>query len=91
MAERVAKGGHDIPEANIRERWANSIYNLMLLIPHCAALTVFNNSTELQNGRPSPLKLFALQHNAFTAKPIAAMPDWAKPLAAVAMRRVLCQ
>ena len=31
---RVQRGGHDIPEAKIRERYARSIWNLIQLLPN---------------------------------------------------------
>ena len=40
VAARVAAGGHDIPEAKIRERWENSRLNLVRLLPHLAELMV---------------------------------------------------
>src|SRR5690606_8660249 len=44
VAERVTNGGHDIPEAKIRQRWSNAILNVMSLIPRCSTVTVFDNS-----------------------------------------------
>lgn len=89
VAERVGKGGHDIPEEKIRQRWHGSIHNLIMLIPHCTDVTVFDNSTELVKGKPSPAKLFSLSGDEFRSPPIATMPDWAKPLAAAAIKRNL--
>lgn len=86
---RVAKGGHDIPEAKIRQRWVSSIHNMVELIPRCAAVKVFDNSTPADQGGPRPRCLFALDGNIFTSHPVEPMPDWAKPLASAAIKRVL--
>lgn len=87
VAARVANGGHDIPESKIRERWANSIKNLEKLIPICTSVVVFDNSAELVNGKPSPIKLFAMQDNQFISEPIKTMPDWALSCAKAAIQR----
>jgi predicted ABC-type ATPase len=43
---RVRKGGHDIPEADIRRRFDNSRLNLIHLMPRLDALRVYDNSFE---------------------------------------------
>ena len=86
VAARVANGGHDIPEEQIRKRWHGAITNLMALIPVCSAVSVFDNSAGLVNGKPSPVQLFSLVDGEFTVAPTPDMPDWAKPLALVAIK-----
>lgn len=86
---RVSRGGHPIPEPKIRERWVSAIHNLMGLIPRCAAVSVFDNSAEDVGLGPSPVCLFILEDNHFVSPPVDPMPDWAKPLAAVAITRTL--
>lgn len=88
VAERVAMGGHDIPEAKIRERWSNAILNMIDLIPRCQAVRVFDNSAPTNDGKPSPVCLFTLSNGQFDEMPIEAMPEWAKPLAATAIKHV---
>lgn len=85
VAGRVARGGHDIPEKKIRERWKGAIHNMCALIPGCKMVAVFDNSAELIDGKPAPQKLFSIQDSKFTFFPVANMPNWAKPLATVAM------
>lgn len=51
---RVAAGGHDIPEAKVRERWERSRLNLISLLPHLARVQVYDNSTEAAPGAPVP-------------------------------------
>ncbi len=91
VAARVSRGGHAIPEAKIRERWIDSIHNLMGLIPRCSAITVFDNSAEDTGAGPDPVCLFSLQGDEFASLPVDPMPDWARPLASVAMTRALCE
>jgi predicted ABC-type ATPase len=43
---RVAKGGHDIPEEKIRDRYEHSRLNLVRLLPKLAELRVYDNSVE---------------------------------------------
>lgn len=89
VAARVSRGGHAIPEAKIRERWIGAIHNMMELIPRCAAVRVFDNSAEDTGAGPDPVCLFSLQGDQFASLPVDPMPDWAKPLASVAMTRAL--
>ena len=89
VAARVAKGGHDIPEDKIRERWIGSIHNMLGLIPRCAAVRVFDNSTPADENGPNPVCLFSLQDDQFDSNPIDPMPEWAKSMASVAIKRTL--
>lgn len=54
VAARVAAGGHDIPEAKIRERWQRSQLNLITLLPHLARVQVYDNSVEVAPGAAVP-------------------------------------
>lgn len=89
VAERVARGGHDIPEHKIRERWNNSILNLMGLIPLCQAVKVIDNSAPMDTGGPHPICLFSMINGKFVDLPIKDMPVWAKPLATAALERAV--
>jgi predicted ABC-type ATPase len=42
---RVAGGGHDVPEAKLRSRWARSLDNLVAFYPLLDELYVFDNSS----------------------------------------------
>ncbi|MEJ8825108.1 hypothetical protein WKW80_24280 [Variovorax humicola] len=90
---RVAHGGHDIPEAKIRERWVASRLNLIHLMPHLAHLQVFDNSIEALPGQDIPdpvlvleakggVLLFPDPHDQHV---LAATPAWAKPIVQAAM------
>lgn len=89
VAARVARGGHDIPELKIRERWHSTLHNMMGLIPKCHAVRVFDNSIDADEAGPFPVCLFSVNGDGFDVLPVKKMPQWAKPLAAVAIRRVL--
>ena len=89
VATRVAAGGHDIPEAKIRERWENSRLNLVRLLPHLAELMVWDNSaeTDFTTGAPKPVLLLHLREKKILApRNLTATPDWAKPIVAVALK-----
>lgn len=90
VRHRVALGGHDIPEAKIRERWENSLRNLILLLPHLSGLRVFDNSSEADPTTglaPDPLLLLAMRHGKIREMTTpSTAPVWAKPLLATALR-----
>src|SRR5260370_1188723 len=46
VCSRVARGGHDIPETKIRERFDRSRLNLIQLMPKLTELRVYDNSRE---------------------------------------------
>ncbi|WP_028604640.1 AAA family ATPase [Ottowia thiooxydans] len=85
---RVAAGGHDIPEAKIRERWVASIANLIALTPHLAEIRLFDNSATIAPGQPipDPLPVAVIQQGRLTwpsvkdTDVLARTPDWAKPV-----------
>ncbi len=89
---RVAHGGHDIPEADIRRRYTRSVQNLVRLMPKLTELRVFDNSGEgdPQAGRrPNPRLLLHVRQGeilAPNAYELSQTPDWAKPVIAVAIQ-----
>lgn len=44
VRERVAKGGHTVPEADIRRRYARSLTNMRSILPIVPQVLVFDNS-----------------------------------------------
>jgi predicted ABC-type ATPase len=89
---RVAVGGHDIPEAKIRERWRTSMHNLVDLLPHISQLQVYDNSFDVALGRPLPDPALVAHVRAGRvlwpkAKALAATPQWAKPLVEALLQR----
>lgn len=89
VAERVAKGGHDIPETRIRDRWSNAIHNMMKLIPRCQAVRVYDNSAPITGGKTGAICLFALVDGKLQQQPVSPIPEWAAALASVAIKRSL--
>lgn len=93
VAARVARGGHDIPEADIRRRFDNSRRNLIRLTPGLAELKVFDNSAEIDPDGDllQEPRLLVHQRGAqilYLADP-ATVPEWAKANVAAALRRLL--
>jgi predicted ABC-type ATPase len=87
---RVARGGHDIPESKIRERYDRSRENLIHLLPTLAELWVFDNSEEgesTQGGIANPkLLLHALDGRIIETCEAGEVPEWAKPIFIAALR-----
>lgn len=88
---RVAAGGHDIPEAKIRERWTSALINLIGLMPQLAHLRVYDNSVDVGPGEAVPDPVLVLEVvNGELSWPtsraaLRATPDWAKPLVEAAL------
>jgi predicted ABC-type ATPase len=91
VRSRVARGGHDIPEATIRERYDRSRINLIALMPRLTELRVFDNSVDADPfaGRaPRPaLVLHTANGRIVELMDVAETPQWAKPLVAAAMKK----
>jgi predicted ABC-type ATPase len=88
---RVAKGGHDIPEADVRRRYDQSRLNLIRLLPKLTELRVYDNSAEgdPDTGRaPAPRLLLHWRSGRIRApRDFSTTPDWAKPILAAAIKR----
>ncbi|QEA14147.1 AAA family ATPase [Comamonas flocculans] len=88
VRERVAAGGHDIPEAKIRERWTSAITHLIALLPHLLEARLFDNSASVAAGEPvpDPLPVAVFREGRLVwpvpgdLKQLARTPDWAKPV-----------
>jgi predicted ABC-type ATPase len=87
---RVAKGGHDIPEARIRDRYDRSRVNLIQLMPRLTELRVFDNSDEADpdaGDAPEPeLLLHMVRGRIVRSCNLGATPEWAKPILAAAIK-----
>lgn len=90
VRRRVARGGHDIPEGDIRRRFDGSRVNLVRLLPKLVELRVYDNSTEgdpHSGGTPAPMLVLHVRHHAIVAPAhLEATPAWAKPIVAAALR-----
>lgn len=85
VRRRVAGGGHDIPEAKIRERYRTSRENLIKLMPRLTSLRVYDNSAEARP-RPAPRLLLYREGHTVRHAPLDQVPAWAKPLLAAAFK-----
>ena len=89
---RVLRGGHPIPEADIRRRYETSRLNVIRLLPKVTELKVYDNSTDvdLKAGVPPELRLVLQWEHGRIANPedLHSTPDWAKPIVAAAMQLV---
>jgi predicted ABC-type ATPase len=90
VKSRVRKGGHDIPEADIRRRYAHSRLNLIDLLPHLAALHVNDNSTHADpaTGRaPEPVLVLHMEsRKILNLADLPNTPEWAKPIVVAALK-----
>ncbi|MEM8867003.1 MAG: zeta toxin family protein [Verrucomicrobiota bacterium] len=90
VCERVARGGHDIPEADIRKRWDSSRRNLLVLLPHLDRLRLYDNTIEadFEKGVPPQLKLLLAMENGRISGPndLSRAFEWSKPIIAAAIR-----
>ena len=95
VKSRVAMGGHDIPEAKIRERCMTSIANLIHLMPSLTHLRVYDNSITVEPGHavPDPVLVLEMAHGKLlwptSSQDLRRTPEWAKPLveAAITVRK----
>jgi predicted ABC-type ATPase len=93
VAARVARGGHDIPEADIRRRYHRSRQNLISLLPRLTVLQVFDNSAEgdpKDGQQPAPRLLLHLERGRLVRpadpKLLGSTPEWARPIAGAALK-----
>ena len=90
VQSRVARGGHDISEADIRRRYERSRVNLIDLLPVLRALRIFDNSAEADpaDGQtPKPMLVLSMQERKILEpKDLTHTPVWAKPIVAVALK-----
>ena len=87
---RVAKGGHDIPESRIRERYDASRLNLIRLLPSLHELWVYDNSVEADPDAgvaPEPRLVLHLRRGTIVGpRDVSLTPAWAKAIVAAAMK-----
>lgn len=88
---RAALGGHDIPEAKIRQRYPAALENLIALMPCLAHLKVYDNSAEAaaDGAIPDPVLVAEMVSGKLVwPADVASLrntPDWAKPLVEAAL------
>jgi predicted ABC-type ATPase len=90
VRSRVEKGGHDILEPRIRERYDTSRLNLIRLLPSLSELWVYDNSEEADPDAgvaPEPKLLLHIRRGAIVGAPdLRLTPEWAKAIVAAAMK-----
>jgi len=90
VQSRVRRGGHDIPERDIRRRYEHSRLNLIHLLPRLASLRLWDNSKDADptaGKTPTPVLVLHLeQGKILNPGDLAKAPDWAKPVVAAALR-----
>jgi predicted ABC-type ATPase len=90
VRRRVRRGGHDIPEADIRRRYERSRINLIHLLPKLAALRVYDNSADADPAAgkaPAPRLVLHVEHGKILGPAdLSRTPDWAKPIVAAALK-----
>ncbi len=90
VRSRVARGGHDIPEKDIRRRYQHSRSNLVHLLPHLRSLRLFDNSDDANPAdkrRPSLRLLLDVKGGRIIGPAdLSETPGWAKPIVAAALK-----
>ena len=88
---RARRGGHDIPEADIRRRYDHSRLNLIHLLPRLAGLRVYDNSAEADPAAgktPVPVLVLHMERGKISnPHDLRLAADWAKPIVAAALHR----
>lgn len=74
IAERVMKGGHDVPITKIVSRYAKSILNCQTIGKFVDRLYIYDNSVE--DRMPQPL--FRLRNGNMGKMYVKELPEWAK-------------
>ena len=87
---RVGRGGHEIPEAKVRERYPKSLANLVSFIGVAAEVHVFDNSAESAVGLPRAMRVFRMRGGRIIEPDLETLmtqtPNWAKPVVATAVK-----
>ncbi|MBM0103239.1 hypothetical protein JM946_00705 [Steroidobacter sp. S1-65] len=90
VAARVARGGHPIPSAKIRERYPKSLANLIKLLGCAKEVRVYDNSLDSADGTPRARLVLSMSRQHIVNGPLDAListtPEWARPVVAAAIR-----
>lgn len=90
VAARVARGGHDIPEADVRRRYDAGRRTLIRLVPRITELKLFDNSAEAdpaEGATPRPREILHLLGRRIVAiADPSETPEWAKPIVAATLK-----
>jgi predicted ABC-type ATPase len=90
VRSRVTRGGHDIPEEKIRERYDQSRIRLIELMPKITELRVYDNSIDADphaGHAPQPVLILHLANRKIVQMvDLAKTPEWAKPVVVAAIK-----
>lgn len=90
VASRVARGGHDIQEEDIRKRYDSSRKNLIGLMPRLTQLQVYDNSIDadpVSGAAPQPRLILHLEEGKVLGpEDLADTPSWAKSIVMSALK-----
>jgi predicted ABC-type ATPase len=89
VRQRVARGGHDIPRADIERRYVRGRLNLIRLLPKLHQLRVYDNSAQADVAGPANVEprllLRMVDGRVVGPSNLPATPAWAQPIVAVAL------
>jgi predicted ABC-type ATPase len=74
VATRVAQGGHNVPEEDIRRRYLRSLSNLTVAIQQADQILIFDNSTV-----KGYQQILTIENGRVTQK-VQELPEWLKSL-----------
>jgi predicted ABC-type ATPase len=81
---RASRGGHDIPERDVRRRYDASRQHLIELLPGLASLRVYDNSADADpaaGSAPEPQLLLHMERGRVVHhSELTGVPEWAKPI-----------
>lgn len=90
VRQRVARGGHDIPRADIERRYVRGRLNLIRLLPRLDQLVIYDNSAQADMAAPARVqpRLLLRMTGGVIAGPsdLSRTPAWAKPIVAAALK-----
>jgi len=88
VQQRVARGGHDIPRADIERRYVRGRMNLIRLLPRLNQLIVYDNSAPAGRAAAAEPRLLLRMIRGVIDAPsrLSQTPAWAKPIIAAAVK-----
>lgn len=90
VTARVIRGGHPIAAHRIRERYPKSLANLIKLLPCASEVRIYDNSDESADGTPRAHLVLSMSQGRIVLPSVDELvqtaPEWAKPVAAAAIR-----
>ena len=75
VAMRISQGGHDVPQAKLRERFPRTLANLKLALNELPQVWVFDN-----DDLSRPFRLVAVSENGLIVKRTKPVPKWFRSL-----------